>query len=148
VQSHGVGTKTGGISFTIDTNHFSPYIELDYLFDGKSINYKISLITIPSNLGKGSIWYFVCPETGKQCRKLYLSNGYFLHRTAFSDLMYEAQTKSHFIRKGIFKDFTLYIDAACKLNKKNFKRYYKGIPTNRYLKLINKLQCIDTPPLD
>lgn len=33
--------------------------------------YRIDIEKIPSNLGKGSILYFNCPETGKRCKILY-----------------------------------------------------------------------------
>nr|WP_320118035.1 hypothetical protein [uncultured Marinifilum sp.] len=38
-------------------------------------DYKIDLIKIPSNLGKGDVLYFVCPATGKKCRILYKCYG-------------------------------------------------------------------------
>ena len=40
------------------------------------------------------IWYFICPETNKLCRKIYSINGFFLHREAFKGCMYESQTQS------------------------------------------------------
>lgn len=48
------------------------YSTKDYR-DGETYeyDYKIQLTAIPSNLGKGEVLYFVCPETGKRCRVLY-----------------------------------------------------------------------------
>ena len=34
-------------------------------------DYKIELVTVPSNLGKGDVLYFVCPESYKRARVLY-----------------------------------------------------------------------------
>jgi len=88
------GEKTASISITVNTYSKQPYIELDYKRNDKPRKYKVSLVSIPSNLGKGKIWYFLCPQTFKRCRKLYSISGYFLHREAFKGCMYDSQTKS------------------------------------------------------
>lgn len=61
---------TGSISIEVNTQTESPYIELDYKTNDKLINYQITLVSIPSNIGKGLLWYFLCPNTGHRCRKL------------------------------------------------------------------------------
>ena len=102
----------------------------------------MQLVSVPSNLGKGVIWYFVCPHTGKRCRKLYLADTYFYHREAFKGCMYEKQTqskKSRYLDKTIgayFKSDQLYEQ----LYKKNFKKQYAGKPTKKYLKLTQQIQ--------
>ena len=143
-----VRSKTG---ITVNTNHYAPYIELDYSFRDEPRKYKVDLVTKPSNLGNGKIWYFVCPKTKKLCRKLYLQSGYFLHRTAIKSNMYESQTKSKYSR---FLDahFGAYFDLDklyTELYSKNFKKTYKGKPTKRYLKLMQKIkQAEGIPPID
>jgi len=72
---------TGSISIAVDTFSESPCLELDYKLDGKPINYKVDLVNVPSNIGKGVVWFFVCPMTGKKCRKLYLVDTYFTSRS-------------------------------------------------------------------
>ena len=104
--------------------------------------YKVQLISVPSNLGKGVIWYFVCPSKGKLCRKLYLADTYFYHREAFNDCLYEKQTqskKSRYLDKMLgayFKTVQLFEQ----LYKKNFKKQYAGKPTKKYLKLTQQIQ--------
>ena len=115
----------------------NPYLELDYKFGDEPRNYKVSLVSMPSNLGRGLIWYFLCPSTNKRCRKLYSIGGYFLHREAFNGCMYDSQTKSKKWRQ-MEKVYGAYFDSdKCyeQLYKKHFKKYYKGKPTKRYLKL-------------
>jgi hypothetical protein len=85
--------KRGSISITVNTKSEKPHIELDYKSNDEPQNYKVQLVSIPSNLGKGVVWYFLCPETNKRCRKLYSIEGYFLHREAFKGCMYESQRK-------------------------------------------------------
>ncbi len=74
---------TGTISIQVNTISESPYTELDYKCDSEPIKYIIYLVSVPSNIGVGKVWYFLCPNTGKRCRKLYMINTYFLHRSAF-----------------------------------------------------------------
>src|SRR5690606_41561878 len=62
------GSQTGTISIKVNTHSEHPYIELDYKYRDEPRNYKISLVSLPSNLGKGLIWYFLCPQTNKLCR--------------------------------------------------------------------------------
>ncbi|MES2766802.1 MAG: hypothetical protein V4642_13090 [Bacteroidota bacterium] len=132
------GRKTGSIRITVDTHAYPAYMVLDYTIRDKPINYKVFLAQRPSNLGKGSIYYFVCPHTGKLCRKLYNVGEKFLHRKAWRNVLYEKQTHSHSTR-DLYKQF----DGLLKRDKKYeqlsepyFKKTYNGRPTKRYWKLI------------
>ena len=134
--------KRGSISVTANTKSEQPYIELDYKSNDEPRNYKVKLVSVPSNLGKGIVWYFLCPETNKRCRKLYSIEGYFLHREAFKGCMYESQTKSKKHRQ-LDKTFGAYFkldELHEQLNKKNLKKSYRGAPTKRYLKLIRQTE--------
>lgn len=118
---------------------------MDYKFREEPRNYKVNLVSIPSNLGKGVIWYFLCPETNKRCRKLYSVSGYFLHRQAFRGCMYESQTKSKTWRQ-IEKVYGSYFDSEKNyelLYSKHFKKFYNGKPTKRYLKLMKRINEAD-----
>lgn len=136
------GNPTGSISIQVNTSSERPYIELDYNYKDEPRNYNILLVTIPSNLGKGEIWYFRCPETNKLCRKLYSIGGYFLHREAFNGCMYEKQTQSKKWRE-IENLYGAYFDeekAYEEIYSKHFRKFYKGKPTKRYLKLLAQIQ--------
>jgi len=136
------GNKTGSISIMVNTLTESPYLHLDYKYNEAPINYKVQLISTLSNLGKGVVWYFICPRTGKRCRKLYLADTYFYHRSAFRGCMYKKQTQS---KKNRYFDKTL---EKCfrtdqlfeQLYKKHFKKQYAGKPTKKYLKLTQQIQ--------
>ena len=137
------GNPTGSISIQVNTHSEQPYLELDYKYrDEAPINYRVQLVSALSNLGKGVVWYFVCPHTKKRCRKLYSIGGYFLHREAFSGCMYETQTQSKKYRQldktlgAYFKSDNLYSE----LYKKNFKKTYAGKPTKRYLRIMEQIQ--------
>ena len=136
------GNKTGSILLQVNTQSEQPYIELDYKYNEAPINYRVQLISAPSNLGKGVVWYFICPHTGKRCRKLYSGNSYFYHRSAFRGCMYEKQTQS---KKGRYLDKTLgaYFrtdELFEQLYKKHFKKQYAGKPTKKFLRLTQQIQ--------
>ena len=136
------GNPTGSISIQVNTKSEQPYIELDYKYRDEPRNYKVRLVSKPSNLGKGLIWYFLCPQTNKRCRKLYSIGGYFLHREAFSGCMYKTQTQSKKYRQ-LDKTFGAYFkidNLYSELYKKNFKKYYAGKPTKRYLRIMEQIQ--------
>ena len=142
------GNPTGSISIRVNINCERTYIELDYKFRDEPRKSKVMLVSIPSNLGKGKVWYFVCPHTNKRCRKLYLISGYFLHREAFNGCMYESQTKSKKWRE-MEKMFGCYFDSDkcyAELFSKHFKKFYNGKPTKRYLKLMQKISQSERIP--
>jgi uncharacterized protein (UPF0332 family) len=94
------------------------------------------------------MWFFVCPVTGKCCRKLYLYGTHFLHREAYKGLMYESQIQSQRTR-GMFKVFeSVYVkdEVYDELYKKHFKTYYNGKETKRYKRIINKINIADRYP--
>ena len=136
------GNPTGSISIRVNTQSEQPYIELDYKYRDEPRNYKVFLTSTPSNLNRGEIWYFLCPQTNKRCRKLYSIGGYFLHRKAFNGCMYESQTQSKKYRQldktlGVyFKSDNLYSE----LYKKHFKKSYAGKPTKKYLRIMEQIQ--------
>ncbi|MFN4085385.1 MAG: hypothetical protein ACK4LB_05535 [Spirosomataceae bacterium] len=139
---------TGSISILVNTFSEQPYIELDYKYRDEPRNYKVFLTSTPSNLNKGEIWYFICPQTKKRCRKLYSIGGYFLHREAFNGCMYEIQTQSKKYRQldkilvTYFKSDNLYGE----LYKKNFKKTYAGKPTKMYLRIMEQIQKAESIP--
>ena len=135
------GEKTGSISIVTYTSPEENYIELNYRSNGTPINYRVQLVTMPSNLGKGLIWFFRCQRTGRKCRNLYLADTYLFHRKAFRNCMYDCQTQSHKNRilLRLFDRLTKKENAYGKIYSKHFKKQYNGKPTRRYLKLIKQI---------
>lgn len=138
----GIKEERGSISIRVNTDSPQPYVELDYKFRDEPRKYRVMLASLPSNLGKGRVWYFLCPSTNKRCRKLYSIGGYFLHREAFNGCMYESQTQTKKWRE-MEKVYGCYFDSdKCytELYKKHFKKFYNGKPTKRYLKLMETIK--------
>ena len=144
------GNNTGSISIKVNTYSEQPYIELNYKYRDESRNYKVNLVSMPSNLGKGLIWYFLCPQTNKRCRIIYSIGGYFLHRDAFKGVMYESQILSKKYR-STFGTITKYFDSHkdyVELYSKNFKKSYAGKPTKRFLRLMARIRLAESLPCD
>lgn len=128
------GEPTGDVNFGMllvpDERH--GYLELSYTYQKEyKFHYKVSLIAVPTNLGIGLRWYFICPRTGKRCTKLFLANGYFQHRTGIPGAMYDCQTRSHFAR---LLDKVWNHEGT--LERPYMKTHYRGMPTKRYLRAL------------
>jgi len=90
------GNPTGSIGITPHYTDEEAYIVLRYTVTARDTgkkteyNYNIYLVEKPSNLGRGSVLYFVCPQTGNPCRILYQAYGsdIFKSRGAYSYRLY------------------------------------------------------------
>jgi len=135
------GIETGSISIQVNTHPESQYLELDYICNDAPVNYRVPLVTTPSNLGRGVAWFFMCPHTGKRCRKLHQVDTYFYHRTAFSGCLYASQAldkKRRYLDDALASLFhpNQLIE---QLHKKNFKMHYAGTLTKRYLRILEAM---------
>jgi hypothetical protein len=144
------GEKTGSISIRSASMDELPYIVLDYNFRDQPRNYKVQLVSSPSNLGKGKTWYFLCPVTEKRCRILYSIDGHFLHREAFKGCYYESQIQSKKWREmdKLYGESFKLDSLNEQLYQKYFKKTYAGKPTKRYLRLINRIEGAESIPID
>lgn len=130
-----------GIEIYVSAEDQEGFMHLEYIAGGMAKHPTFDLIAVPSNLGVGLVWYFICPETGKQCRKLHLIGSNFMHRTAAKGCYYEKQIKSRKQRElqqgfdALFGTDVIFEQ----MNSKHFKRYYRGKNTRRYSGLLDKL---------
>ena len=133
--------ESSGVSIEVCFN-YGAYIELSYSFAEQDRKYRVLMTSVPSNLNKGDVWYFLCPFTHKRCRILYFINGYFAHREAFSGCLYESQSESG--RTRAIGKTTRKVCGADKLekelSKKYFKTHYAGRMTKRYFRIIKALR--------
>ena len=142
------GDVHSSINIKVTILEHKKFITLEYKQNGESINYIVNIVSKPSNLGKGEIFYFVCPNTGKHCRKLYHNSKYFLHREAFNYLYYEKQTESKKTRylHSVFDKAFLKDEVYEEQYKKHFKTHYNGKLTKRYKKILDKIKQSETYP--
>jgi hypothetical protein len=127
---------TTDVSITVDTIKNS--VELNYNINGNTFSYRILLSVVKSNLGKGIVYFFLCPMTGTRCRKLHLYGGIFRHRSSF-DGFYQWQVYGKKDRNlcKIYDLMKYGREAVGIINSKNFKRFYNGVPTKRYSKYLS-----------
>lgn len=106
------------------------------------VQYRVSLVSAPTNIGKGLVWFFRSSFTGQRCKKLHLIEGWFMHRSAVRGAMYKRQTESkkwrlvsrffdmHEIEEAVFEE----------MQKPYFKAGYRGKETRRYSRLVRKVE--------
>lgn len=138
------GEPTGSISISSDTND-KPYLQLTYTKtdnntgEKSDIDYKVMLVKVPSNLGRGFRYYFLCPFSHKRCETLYMAYGslYFKHREAYRyRIYYPCQMES---KRGLcfrYLSIERQIEELC---MKQVKNHYKGFKT-RLVKRIRALE--------
>jgi hypothetical protein len=105
-----------------------------------SHDYKIYLTTIPSNLGKGDVLYFVCPETGRRCRILYKCYSSLIWKSRFAyrhRIYYHTQACSKYDYHNIrYWDISKELETLYKRGKKS---HYRGNYT-RLMKRVEQLE--------
>ncbi|QNL49238.1 hypothetical protein H8S90_21245 [Olivibacter sp. SDN3] len=119
------------ISGAIEIEGNEGYINLKYSIRGSQLHQTIRLASIPSNIGNSRVWYFICPFTGRRCRKIYLYRSYFRDRHNF-DHIYRSQTLT-----PNQKNYLRIAEAANEVDRlttmsfeKNYRKfYYNGKPT-------------------
>jgi hypothetical protein len=133
----GTISYTGGSVIGFDT-HFNsgqPYVRLYYGCGEVNYDYRVNLVSIPSNLGRGEIWYFICPVSERKCRKLYFINLMYVHRQAYAGQLYEQQADSKRWR-GLTAIVPKEEAALKKLSVDTIRVMYNGRFTKRYIRLM------------
>lgn len=134
------------ISGFLSVQNDTASLNISYIVDrAKKYNYTLGLTAIPSNLGIGQIWYFICPITDKKAKKLYMINEVFMHREALLEGFYSSQIQSKKLR--VRRKPYKYFDLINELESKGFTPYYNGLPTRRYKKIKNELSQINLKEL-
>ena len=144
------GVETSSISIRVKMFDYETSLTVNYKCNGNSYDDKIQLVSLPSNLGKGRVWYFICPFTKKRCRKLHLINERFMHRSNLPSGMYECQTKSKKWRQieSVYGEYFEGDNYYSELYSKHFKKFYNGKPTKKYIKLMRKIKRYESYSVD
>ncbi len=114
-------------------------LSLIFTDDGKSVNQRLILKKKLNDPPGGYKWYIECPDTGKNCTKLYLYHGIFKSRWAIGNGSYKIQTvrfgaKRSFYRRvqNVFKAETLMETVY----NPYFKKYYANHLTLKHQKAL------------
>jgi hypothetical protein len=135
---------TNGSSISVYSSYTEEekFLRLVYTISDKTTgekqkyDYKIELAEVTSNLGKGKVLYFVCPESWNNCRILYKCYGspkWKCRKAYKTRIYYESQMGSNY---DYYNTRYWQIDKQIKKLQEQRKSYsYKGIATKRYLRL-------------
>ena len=117
-----------------------PCVVLSYSCDGVPVRDSFALKFQASNLKEGTgYYYFVCPETGRSCRNLYLVDGHFMSRPAFRPLYRRQAQRRAAGEWGMLAEACEYEDLA----SARYRRYtYRGRITPYGRKLEKKYSRI------
>jgi len=137
--SDGWGNPTGRVIMITHNGETEKYLRLIYTVtnrytgDKKDYDYKIQIVALPSNLGKGEVLYFLCPVSGKRCRILYSAYGYpkWKSREAYNHRLYYKSQLSSKMSKANDRYWAINRQLKKMENAKHFPLSYKGIPTKR-----------------
>lgn len=69
-------------------------IEITWYTEERGYKQRINFLREESNLGKGYVYYFLCPVVGRKCRKLYITEKCLVSRYAFSKTTYNKRRES------------------------------------------------------
>ena len=134
--SNNYGEDIGNIDLIADYTGKNCHLLLCYSIsqgDSKKLfQYRIDLFQKDSNLKKGKVLYFICPETSKRCRILYMAYGYpkFKSRLAYTNrLYYDCQIASKLWKYNeSYWRLQTHLDRL-KSKACGGKRVFKGSPT-------------------
>lgn len=122
------GHPVASIGFATDTRGV-PVALLHYTHNGADKERRVYLRFKHSNLNPNTgYYYFVCPVTGRMCRKLYLAGGEFVSRAALG-VLYGSQLRNRFQRGPVGRLSQMAADLAELENQPRRKTTYRGKPT-------------------
>lgn len=115
-------------------------LRLSCLIDGKPYQEEIRIEQRESNLGVGGhYYYFLCPQTGRRCRYLYLYGGRFVSRYAIPRVAYPCQR----YRSKLTRSLEVFFGAAS-TEKRYGKEQYRGKLTPYGKKLLRAYNALKT----
>lgn len=135
---------TNGAKISITTNYLTDELEINlkYNHNDKPMDYNVYVSKVKSNLGFGYNHFFICPQTGNNCKTLICAYGsdVFKCRKAYNNNIYYSSQ----LASKVYKTTSRYFSVDKKINKLYDLRgtkLYKGIKTKRHLRMC---KLIDT----
>jgi hypothetical protein len=138
------GMERGKVSYEtrIAVQDKTDMVRLQYTATDKSgcsreMDYEVPLTSISCGYG-GRKWFFKCPGCYRRCRILYEHGAHFVCRKC-TGLWYDSQT---YITNR-FRTVQNLFDAD-KLEETLTRRYYRGVPTRKYRRILKLQHGMDT----
>lgn len=123
------------------------YTHTDYEGNKTALSYRVNIIALTSNLGKGQVLFMICPVSGRYCRKLFMAydSPYFKSIKAYHTRIYYIGQLSSKLNRANDVYWYLINSIECRLPQRN-QNQYKGRATKRTInqkKLSQKLALLD-----
>ena len=142
-------TNSGDISFVSCFNDDEKYLRLMYIITDSNeqeyiYDYQIEIDEVDSNLGKGKILYFLCPDSGWRSKILHKAYGEhrFINREYYETkyglrIYYPTQKadKNHYHNDRYHSLKRKVDNLEVELKAKHRNSHYKGKPIKEHLKL-------------
>lgn len=141
-------TSLGSASFISHFSDDEKYLRLMYYVNEQKYDYRILIDEVPSNLGKGYVLYFLCPDSGRRSKVLFKAYGEhkFINRVHYEykyglRIYYPTQkADKRWYYNDRYHALEGKVDSLQKeLSKKHRKTHYRGRPTKEQRKL-NKMR--------
>lgn len=117
-------------------------LRLSCFIDGEPYQGEIKVEQRESNLGIGGYYYyFLCPETGRRCRYLYLYGGKFVSRFAIPKVAYPSQE----YRSKLARSLDVLLNVSDLVERRYGKEHYRGKLTpygKKLLRAYGALQAV------
>lgn len=133
-----ISSWTNGAKISVTTTYLTDEIEINlkYSHNDKPMDYMVYVSKVKSNLGFGYNHFFICPQTGNNCKTLICAYGsdVFKCRKAYNNRIYYSSQ----LASKVHKTSTRYFSLDKKINKLYDLRgtkLYNGIKTKRHLRM-------------
>jgi hypothetical protein len=125
------------VSINIDINN-DDYADFHFNYKGKLVKQRVDLIIKGDNLKRGNLFFFKCPTTGMQKRKLFFYEGRFVGKQAIESAYYESELQSKKQRRlnRELRKINKAHNSVKKNERKRNQQYYAGEPTKRYIRTL------------
>ncbi|GAB3330164.1 hypothetical protein GCM10027299_34590 [Larkinella ripae] len=112
----------------------------------------VYLESLPSNLGKGAVLYFICPDSGNLCRVLYRAYESPIWKSlkSYNERIYYPIQISSKLEYNSNKYWGLE-NKLLEMKSKKFIQYYKGVQTkrsNNFDRVLNKMRYLSKDRFD
>lgn len=123
--NRGGNPRAASMGVITDTTHEVATVRFLYDHNGRTNDETVLLRWKQSNLNNGGFYYFICPVSGRSCRKLYFVGGRFVSRFAFRAL-YESQTVGPSGRENLYYQLAKFSEYEQLADQPHRKETYNG----------------------
>lgn len=144
------GYRTDSVDYYLIERLDDKTLVIGFLFHRQTDLIKVSLILKASNLGIGCVPFFLCPITGRLCRKLYFINSKLKSRYGIEGSFYSSQlwSKGYRAINNSYGKLLQLRELNEDLNRPFLKSHYRGEETSTVQRIIKRINKIEETLID